>query len=123
MKIVAIRYTARSADLADFYAALGFPVAVASRTGDWIELAPSTAAIAIHRADPSDRGPESGRGAGSMELAFEADEPLETVRARLNDAGFPGAAIVDESHGRSLRILDPEGVPVQVNEFDRELYT
>lgn len=119
MKVLAIRYTARSADLVDFYTALGFPVDVASRTGEWIELASSSAAIAVHAAEPD----EPRYAAGIVELAFEADDPLEAVRARLNQAGFPGAVIVDEAHGRSLRILDPEGVPVQVNEFDRELYT
>jgi len=119
MKIVAIRYTAQSADLVDFYAALGFPTDVASRTGDWIELASTSAAIAVHHVEPD----EPHHRPGTAELAFEADEPLETVRSRLDEAGFPGAVIVDEAHGRSLRILDPEGVPVQVNEFDRELYT
>lgn len=122
MKIIAIRYTARSADLLDFYAALGFPVDVASRTGDWVELASSSAAIAVHHVEPGER-PDERHAEGNVELAFEADEPLESIQSRLDEAGFPGAVIVDEAHGRSLRLLDPEGVPVQINEFDRELYT
>ncbi|HEY0260344.1 MAG TPA: VOC family protein [Lacisediminihabitans sp.] len=119
MKIIAIRYTSRSADLVGFYAALGFPVDVESRTGDWIELASSSAAIAVHTAEPD----EPNSAPGSTELAFEADEPLEVVRSRLTQAGFPGAVIVDEAYGRSLRILDPDGVAVHVNDFDRQLYT
>lgn len=119
MKILAIRYTSNSTGLVDFYAALGLPVDVASRTGDWIELASSSAAIAVHTIDPD----EPRHDGTVVELAFEADEPLEAVRNRLSLAGFAGAVIVDEAHGRSLRILDPEGVPVFVNEFDRELYT
>jgi hypothetical protein len=48
----------------------------------------------------------------------------EALRATLDGAaGFSGAVIVDENFGRSLRILDPDGVSVQVNEFDRELFT
>ena len=30
---------------------------------------------------------------------------------------------MDESFGRSLRVVDPDGMLVQVNEHDRELYT
>jgi hypothetical protein len=60
---------------------------------------------------------------GECELAFEADEPLEAVAARLAEAGFPADPIVDESYGRSLRVRDPDGVYVQVNENDRTLYT
>jgi hypothetical protein len=30
---------------------------------------------------------------------------------------------VDENFGRSLRVADPDGVLVQINEHDRELYT
>jgi len=119
MKVIAIRYTSDSTALVGFYTALGFPVDVASRTGDWIELASASAAIAVHHVAAE----ETIHPAGSAELAFEADEPLEAIRSRLRDAGFPGGEIVDEAHGRSLRIVDPDGTPVQINEFDRELYT
>jgi hypothetical protein len=60
---------------------------------------------------------------GHIELSFEADEPLEDVAERLAAAGFEPAAIVDENFGRSLRVADPDGVLVQINEHDRELYT
>lgn len=118
MKIVAVRYSTGSSALVSVYNALGFPVDVQSRTGDWIELASSLAAIAVHAVRPD----EPDHASGTVELAFQVDEQLEQVRARLDQAGFSGAVIVDESHGRSLRIVDPEGVLVQVNEFDRELY-
>jgi hypothetical protein len=118
VKILAIRYVSDSPPVVDFYAALGFPLSVKSRTGAWIELADAPAAIAVHSIAADD----SSHTAGEVELAFEADEPLESVQARLHEAGFPGSAIVDESHGRSLRTVDPEGVAVQINEFDRELY-
>ena len=118
MKIVAIRYVLRSSGLVEFYRALGFAVEVRSRTGDWIEFVGAPAVIAIHTLPSRD----SSGMPGGTELAFEAEEPLEDVKARLDRAGFPGAAIVDESHGRSLQIFDPEGSFVQINEFDRELY-
>jgi uncharacterized glyoxalase superfamily protein PhnB len=62
-------------------------------------------------------------GGLAVELAFEAEEPLEDVVARLRAAGFePVTAIVDESYGRSFRVRDPEGLSIQVNEHDRALH-
>jgi hypothetical protein len=43
------------------------------------------------------------------------------VQARLGAAGFE-AQIIDESFGRSLRVVDPDGVAVQVNEAMRDDY-
>jgi len=60
---------------------------------------------------------------GSIELSFEASEPLEKISERLTAAGFATEPIVDEAFGRSLGATDPDGVRIQVNEHDRELYT
>jgi hypothetical protein len=51
-----------------------------------------------------------------------SDEPLETVAARLTAAGFHPDSPVDESWGRSMSVRDPEGMLVQVNEHDPDLY-
>jgi hypothetical protein len=53
----------------------------------------------------------------------QTTEPLEALAERLRAAGFEPEAIVDENFGRSLRVIDPDGVLVQVNENDRELCT
>lgn len=105
--------------MASFYGALGLPLDVQSRTGDWVELGPIGGSVALHVSGPSDQI----HAAGSVELALESDEPLETIKERLDAAGYAGGVIVDENHGRSLRLVDPEGVALQVNEFDRELFT
>jgi hypothetical protein len=115
VRVMPIRYTADVARTVAFYRALGLDAGPESRPGAWAELPAAGGLLAVHRAD--------GTEAGRCELAFEADEPLETVVARLREAGFAPGPIVDESHGRSFRVGDPDGVPVQVNEFDRELYT
>jgi len=47
---------------------------------------------------------------------------LEDVLARLHAAGYRDAHIIDEAFGRSLRVTDPDGVAVQVNESDPQLY-
>ena len=94
--------------------ALGLELGAATRPGSWVELPAAAGILALHR---------SAEDAGDCELAFEADEPLEAVVARLADAGYPAEPIVDESFGRSFRVRDPDGVYVQVNDNDRALYT
>ena len=113
MRLVPIRYTADVDRTVAFYRALGLDTGPRSRPNAWAELPAAGGTLAVHRAD----------GPAHWELAFEADEPLEDVTARLRAAGFDPGPVVDESHGRAFRITDPDGVPVQVNEFDRELYT
>jgi catechol 2,3-dioxygenase-like lactoylglutathione lyase family enzyme len=113
MRVLPIRYCVDIEASTRFYRALGLELGAATRPGSWVELPAAAGILALHR---SEHG-------GECELAFEADEPLEAVAARLTGAGFPVEPIVDESFGRSLRVLDPDGVYVQVNENDRTLYT
>ena len=47
-----------------------------------------------------------------------ADEPLE----RLAGTGSLASGIADEAFGRSLVRSDPDGLQIQVNEHDPELY-
>jgi len=115
VKLMPIRYCADVAASARFYRALGLDGGPVSRPGGWAELPAATGMLALHRAGESD--------GGACELAFEADEPLEAITDRLRGAGFAPEAIVDEAFGRSVRVPDPDGVWVQVNEHDRELYT
>jgi catechol 2,3-dioxygenase-like lactoylglutathione lyase family enzyme len=111
-----IRYTTDVAALVDFYGAIGLEVDSSSRSGAWVELPAASGMLALHRVDtPAE--------AGACELSFEADEPLEKIVERLRAAGFEPEPILDEAFGRSIRVVDPDGVWVQVNENDRELYT
>jgi catechol 2,3-dioxygenase-like lactoylglutathione lyase family enzyme len=115
MRVLPIRYCADVAASTRFYRALGLELGASTRPGGWVELPAAAGMLALHRTDAPD--------AGRCELAFEADEPLEKVADRLRSAGFAPEPIVDESFGRSLRVPDPDGAWVQVNENDRELYT
>jgi catechol 2,3-dioxygenase-like lactoylglutathione lyase family enzyme len=114
MRVLPIRYCADVAASTRFYRALGLELGAATRPGGWVELPAAAGLLALHKA---------AEGAGGCELAFEADEPLEAVVARLAAAGYPAEPILDESFGRSVRVRDPDGVYVQVNENDRSLYT
>ena len=114
MRVLPIRYCGDIEASTRFYRALGLELGAATRPGSWVELPAAAGILALHR---------SAEHAGECELAFEADEPLEAVVARLADAGFLAEPIVDESFGRSFRIRDPDGVYVQDNDNDRALYT
>ena len=118
MKVMPIRYVADVAASTRFYAALGLVPGDSSRSGDWTELNAAGGTLALHSARTSERDIP-----GRVELSFETAEPLEVLAGRLAAAGFEPEAIVDESFGRSLRVTDPDGFLIQVNEHDRDLYT
>jgi catechol 2,3-dioxygenase-like lactoylglutathione lyase family enzyme len=115
MRVMPIRYTTDVAASVRFYEALGLRPTAVSRPGTWTELTATSGVLAVHAAGPDD--------AGACELAFATDEPLDAVVDRLRAAGFAPEPVVDENFGRSTRVRDPDGVWVQVNEFEPELYT
>ncbi|MBA3250180.1 MAG: VOC family protein [Geodermatophilaceae bacterium] len=113
MKVMPIRYVRDVEAAARFYAALGLTVTTRQRGGGWLELTGSAGILALHS---SDQG-------GEAELGLLADEPLEDVVRQLRAAGFEPGPILDEAYGRSLRLTDPDGVELLVNEHDTSLYT
>ncbi|MDQ3717014.1 MAG: VOC family protein [Actinomycetota bacterium] len=114
MKVMPIRFV-RDIDAATrFYEALGLRTTATQRSGGWLELTADGGILALHRAADE---------AESTELSLLASEPLEQVVGRLTRAGFEAGTILDESFGRSMRVTDPEGVSVQINEHDTDLYT
>jgi hypothetical protein len=117
MRVVPIRYSLDVAAMTRFYQALGLQVGDGVTSWRWIELPAEGGMLAIHRAP----GEED---VGRCELAFEVSERLEDVAARLVAAGFEPGPLIDEGFGQSLRVQDPDdGVWVQINLYDRELYT
>jgi catechol 2,3-dioxygenase-like lactoylglutathione lyase family enzyme len=115
MKVMPIRYVRDMAASERFYGLLGLTVDARQRNGHWMELGAGAGVLALHLTQAADADP-------AVELSFVAEEPLERLQARLAEAGFE-SDIVDEAFGRSLRVVDPEGVRLQVNEHDKELYT
>jgi hypothetical protein len=73
---------------------------------------------ALPDATPSD----DGRTGGQTALGFESDEDPEAVAARLIEAGFADAIVLDENFGHSVRVTGPDGTAVQINFSDRSLY-
>ena len=111
MILMPIVYVGDMDESVAFYEGLGFDVDPRSRSSHWTTLrAGDGAVLALHAADAG--------AAGRVELALVADEPLE---------GLAGAAplargIADEAFGRSLVLRDPNGLEIQVNEHDPDLY-
>lgn len=114
MKVMPIRYVRDVEAAARFYEALGFRTTATQRTGGWRELSADGGILALHRAEDE---------AAGTQLSLLASEPLEQIVNRLADGGYVAGPILDESFGRSLRVIDPDGVSVQINENDTELYT
>jgi hypothetical protein len=119
MRVTPIRFTNDVAGMRRFLEALGLQAHISSDSGVWLDLRGSGGGVQAHDAQRSE---VPGRVSGETGLAFEADEPLEDVLARLLAAGFADAHIIDEQFGRSLRATDPDGLDVFVAEPMSDLY-
>jgi catechol 2,3-dioxygenase-like lactoylglutathione lyase family enzyme len=109
MILMPIVYVGDMDESVAYYEGLGFDAR--SRSAHWSTLdAGDGALLALHAAD--------GDTVGRVELALVADEPLE----RLVGAMPVARGIADEAFGRSLVLRDPNGLQIQVNEHDPELY-
>lgn len=111
MKLLTIVYVTDMDASIRFYGWLGF--AVRHRSPYWTELdAGDRATLALHLTnDP----PQAGN---QVEVATVADRPLFDIEAAARDEGLPIAGpITAEIFGRSLRLRDPDGLIVQVNEY------
>ena len=102
-----------------FYEALGAAVLHGSRDGDWVLLRLGEAQIGLLAHPPN---PEQNEG--TVELNFEATEPLDQLEDRLRVAGVTIARpTTDEGFGRQLQITSPDGLLVKIDELDPELFT
>jgi hypothetical protein len=97
-----------------FWRAFGLRLVARSRNGRWAELSGARGGFALHLADEKDEQ--------RIELSFDSAGPLEPLAERLRAAGFTVEEILDEGFGRSMQVHEPNGLMVQVNEYDDELY-
>lgn len=102
-----------------FYEQLGASVVHGSRDGDWVLLRLGDARIGLLAHPPN---PEQDEG--TVELNFEATEPLEQLEARMRAGGVTIARpTTDEGFGRQLQLSTPDGLLLKIDELDPELYT
>jgi len=119
MVVMPIVYVTDIQASVSFYGALGFTERRRSRSDNWVELTGEAGMLALHRSTGEAR-PTNGR----VELSLATTEPLEHVREALVNAGVTSAGpVMDEAFGRSLIVTDPDGLEIQINEHDHELYT
>ncbi len=117
MPVVYVRDVERARQ---FYEALGFEFVRKQRNGRWAELRLGDAKLALHYIEEL---PEE-RGEKRVDLALESQEALDVLQERLIEAGVPLERVVtDEAFGYSLVVRDPDGLHIQINQHDPELYT
>jgi hypothetical protein len=102
-----------------FYEQLGATVVHGSRDGDWALLALGDARIGLLAHPPN---PEQNEG--TVELNFEAKEPIEGLEARLRAVGITiSRPVSDEAFGRQLHLSTPDGLLLKIDELEPEIYT
>ena len=118
MKIMPIVYVTDMTQSVQFYEALGLKPTTQDRSGMWFEFTLGDAVLALHKAETL-APPVSHR----VELSFVSTEPLENLVSTLQERSIEADGIVDEAFGRSVKVIDPDGLVIQINEHDEELYT
>jgi catechol 2,3-dioxygenase-like lactoylglutathione lyase family enzyme len=108
MKVLPIRYVRDMTASRQFYLALGLAPDARPDNDYWCELGSASGGLALHHAM------DDGSGVDLTLLSDE--EPLEAVVARLDANGIAHAGISEERFGRSLKVTDPDGLVVQINE-------
>jgi metallothiol transferase len=102
-----------------FYEQLGFTLVRRQRNGRWAEMRLGDAKLGLHLLEPL---PET-RKEQRVDLALESQESLEVVQERLLAASVPLERLVsDEAFGYSLVVRDPDGLSIQINQHDPDLY-
>jgi catechol 2,3-dioxygenase-like lactoylglutathione lyase family enzyme len=117
MKLVPIVYVTDMERSLAWYRTVLPEAELVSTSPYWSELSLGDAAsLALHGAERIEPGNQVG-------LSLAATEPLEQLVAGLAAANIaPHRGIADEAFGRSVLFADPDGLVIQVNEHDAELY-
>mgnify|MGYP003362320465 CR=1 FL=1 len=112
LTVLPIRYVADVEETRRFYEGLGLSYRADLSVPVWAQLDAGFGSLGIHDAEVS-----KGRLPGTVELGFSTDENLEDIYARLSGMGYQ-PALVAEDFGRSIRVVDPDGVTVQIQEIN-----
>ncbi|PZF82062.1 hypothetical protein [Jiangella anatolica] len=104
-------YTPDVAGAAGVLDRLGLTVRIASRRGDWVDfVAPGGGLVAAHGADRP-----------SVQLSFEYDGDVRALAARLTARGLT-PSVIDENYGLTVRLPDPDGGQIFVNQVQSDLH-
>lgn len=115
LALMPIVYVTDMARALAFYTAVGATLVKEGQV--WSEMRLGKAEFALHGTEPGEYGRQR------LGIALTAHRPLEEIVAQLRTAGvLVENEIADEAFGRSLLIHDPDGLPLQINEHDPDLY-
>ena len=118
MKLMPIVYVSDVERALTFYKLLGLQATANAPSPMWAELRLGDATLGIHRDDAL-----SSDQPNRVSLNFVSTAPLELLVERLRAKGItPAREIADEAFGRSLVVRDPDGLLIQINEHDPDLY-
>ncbi|MFD0364878.1 VOC family protein [Nocardia sp. GCM10030253] len=112
LTILPIRYVSDVDASRRFYAGLGLSFQPELSVNVWAQLSADAGALGIHDAAVS-----KGRPAGTVELNLATDERLEDLAERLARTGYD-YELCEEDFGRSIRVTDPDGVTIQIQEIN-----
>lgn len=114
--VVAVRPSTDFAADREFFARFGFVADAGDES--WQALRSDGGVVGLHLpgvdASARETGSVWGRSA-TVRLGFETSEPLEQVADRLVAAGYE-ARVVDADGIRSVKLTDPDGVPLEIHE-------
>ncbi|GAB3536561.1 hypothetical protein GCM10027403_17650 [Arthrobacter tecti] len=111
LTVMPIWYTPDTAAAEKVFTDIGAKKRRSSDAGAWLDFtAKNGGLLAVHAADDD-----------GAELAFEFAGNVEVIQQRLRSGGVP-ATLIDESYGRSLRLPNPDGGEIWVNEWQEDLY-
>ncbi|MFP5316192.1 MAG: VOC family protein [Actinomycetes bacterium] len=108
LAVMPIWYTTDPAAGAKVFSDIGARQRISSRTGSWIDFAAKNGGlVAVHEAETD-----------GTQLAFEFTGDITALQQRT-----PAATIlIDENYGRSLRVPNPDGGRIWINEWQEDLY-
>lgn len=112
LTVLPIRYVADVEASRRFYAGLGLRFDAVESLDVFAMLRGDAGGVGVHEAAAS-----KGRAPGTVELGFTTDERLEDIAARLAADGYQ-PELFEENFGRSLRITDPDGVTLQIQQIN-----
>ncbi|GAB3553845.1 hypothetical protein GCM10027404_27150 [Arthrobacter tumbae] len=110
LAVLPIWYTPDLTAASKVFTDIGARKRLSSDAGSWVDFtAKNGGLIAVHGADKV-----------STELAFEFSGDVKTLQERLQQSFVP-STLADENHGRSLRLPNPDGGELRVNQWQEDL--
>lgn len=111
LRVMPLWYTEDLGPARQALEAIGLRPRIASTAGGWVDFQADGGGLAALHHGPTPR----------VELSFEYAGDLDAYAQHLVDAGLQ-PAIIDEAHGRTIRLTTPDGDELWINGTQDDLY-